>query len=275
MQDQERKVKLLGKIIGGGFIGIIVLIVFFGSFTTVSPQEIGIVTRTGALNRVLSEGLHFKIPLFESVTTMAISEQKYTVPSQVYSKDGQTVDTSHTINYQLNRVNIEEIYRQTKNDYQSILIAPVLSPVVEEVFSNYTAQNLIDKRSVLSSEIKGKIIERVSTKGVLVKGIEFTFDFDDQYEAAIKNKQVQEHQALAQVNITAQEEQKKQQEILKSQALAEKTRLEAMALQSSQGEKVISKIYAEAALEAAKKWNGVLPTQMIPGQTLPFIQLGK
>lgn len=118
-------------------------------------------------------------------------------------------------------------------------------------------------------------MKQIVNRGFLVSSVTITnIDFDDQYESAIKNKQVQEQQALAQINITKQEDEKKKQEILKAEALAEKTRLEAVALQSAQGEKLIDKLYAEAALESAKKWNGVLPTQMIPGATLPFIQVG-
>ncbi len=67
---------------------------------------------------------------------------------------------------------------------------------------------------------------------------------------------------MAQANITAQEEEKKQQEILRAEALSEKTRLEADALATSNGEKVIEKIYAEAALEAAKRWDGSVPQTM-------------
>lgn len=269
---ENAKVKRVIKIIIGSLIGVIL---FFGAFTIVSPQEIGIVTRAGALNRSLSEGFHFKIPFVEGVTKMKIQEQKLTVDSQVYSKDAQTVDTKLTVNYQLKRESVEKVFRETRNNYQDIIINPVMSPAIEEVFSKFTAQELVERRSELPVAVKNAVIERVGEKGILIKGVEFTFDFDDQYENAIRNKQVQEQQALAQKNITAQEEEKKKQEILKAEALAERTRLEAVALQSAQGDKVIAKIYAEAALEAAKKWNGALPQQMIPNSTLPFIQVGQ
>ncbi len=265
----------IGRIISAVIGLFVVLNIVFGAWVVINPQEVGVVTRTGSLNRVLGEGLHWKFPFVESVTKMNVSEQKYESKNQVYSKDGQVVDTALVVNYEVNKVSVEKLYRETRNDYQTIILAPVLSPAVEEIFSKYTAQELIDKRAALSPEIKSGVITRVGERGIIIKGVEFTFDFDDQYEAAIKNKQVQEQQALAQVNITAQEKEKKAQEILKAEALAEKTRLEAQALASQQGEKVIAKIYAEAALKAADKWNGQLPLQMIPGQTLPFIQLGK
>lgn len=263
----------VAKYIKWTFISLVAIIVLLGSFTVVSPQEVGIVTRTGALNRSLGEGLHFKIPFFESVTKMKIQEQKLEVTTQVYSKDSQTVDTKLVVNYQIKREDVEKLYRETRNSYEQIIIQPVLSPSIEEVFSKYTAKELVENRAELPVEVRNTVISRVGEKGILVKGVEFTFDFDDAYEQAIRNKQVEEQKALAQANVTAQEEEKKKQEILKAEAMAEKTRLEAQALASQQGEKVITKIYAEAALEAAKRWDGKLPTQMIPDSTLPFINL--
>lgn len=265
----------VGKVVGHVVLAVLALGFLLGSWTTVQPQEVGIITRMGALSRTVGEGLHFKLPFFEQVTKMRLSEQNFRVDSQVYSKDTQTVTTQLIVNYQVDRATVERTFREVKNDYQNILIFPVLSPVVEEVFSRYTANDLVQNRPQLPIEVRKAIVERLAGRGVTVKGIEFTFDFDDAYEQAIQNKQVQEQQALAQANVTKQEEEKKKQEILKAEALAEKTRLEAQALASQQGEKVIAKIYAEAALEAAKKWNGQLPTQMIPDATLPFIQLGK
>jgi len=258
------------------FVIVIGIICAWFSFTIVTPQQIGVITRLGAINRIVDEGLHFKVPFIESVTKMKIQEQKFVVGTQSYSKDGQTVDVEVTVNYMLKRESAERVFREARNNYQDIFIAPVITPATEETLSKYTAQGLIENRTTLPIEIKNMIITRIGDKGILVKGVEITaLDFDDTYESAIRNKQVKEQEALAQVNVTKQEEEKKKQEILKAEALAERTRLESQALASQQGEKVITKIYAEAALEAAKKWNGVLPTQMIPGQTLPFIQLGK
>lgn len=253
-------------------------LVFFGffSFTIVSPQKVSVITRLGSINRIVEEGFHFKMPFIESSNKMNVSEQKSIVATQSYSKDGQTVDVEVTVNYMLRKDMVEQIYREAKNAYEDIYLAPVVSPAAEEVLSKYTAQGLIENRVQLAIEMKNIVVGRVSEKGLLIKGLEITkLDFDDAYEGAIRNKQVKEQEALAQVNVTKQEEEKKKQEILKAEALAERTRLESEALASQQGEKVITKIYAEAALEAAKKWNGVLPTHMIPNQALPFIQVGQ
>jgi regulator of protease activity HflC (stomatin/prohibitin superfamily) len=272
MQEKDNTGKTIGFIV----IGLLGLIVLFGSFTIVSPQEKAIVTRLGSISRELDNGFHFKLPFIESVTKMDIQIQALPVTELAYSKDSQTVSTEVTLNYRLDPGSVTQVFKEVRKDYQVRIIIPAIKESIKAVTSNYTAQGLIDNRAKISSDVKAVISERVGTRGFIVDSVSITnLDFDDAYENAVKDKQVAEQKALAQVNVTKQEEEKKKQEILKAEALAEKTRLESQALASQQGEKVINKIYAEAALEAAKKWNGVLPTQMIPGQTLPFIQLGK
>lgn len=257
----------------GAFVGLIVL---WGSWTIVNPQQEGIIVRLGSIKRNVDSGFNFKMPLVESIVKMDISTNAIKGNELAYTKDGQTLDFEATVTYSINRSFATEIYREYKKDYEARVIVPSIKESIKSVASLYTAQGVLDNRAKLSPEMRAMIIEQIGAKGFEVQNVAITnIDFDDAYENAIKNKQVQEQQALAQINVTKQEDEKKKQEILKAEALAEKTRLESQALASQQGEKVINKIYAEAALEAAKKWNGVLPTQMIPGQTLPFIQLGK
>ena len=92
-----------------------------------------------------------------------------------------------------------------------------------------------------------------------------------EFNAAIEQKQVQEQEALKEVNITRQEEEKKKQAILQAEAVAQKTRLEAQAL--SINANIIDKILAEAKLEAAKNWNGVLPTHMYGSAPIPLVNI--
>ncbi len=264
------------KIIIGVLFAIVVIVIMFGSWSIISPQEKGIVVRLGSIQGVLESGFNLKLPILDKVVKMDISTNAVIVSEQGYSKDGQTVNFEATVTYALSPSDVENTYKEFRKDYVNRVMSPSIKDSIKGVSSRYTAQGIIENRSKLGSEIKDLIVSQVLSRGFRVESVSVTnIDFDDAYEHAIKQKQIAEQTALEQINITKQEDEKKKQEILKAEALAEKTRLESQALASQQGEKVITKIYAEAALEAAKKWNGVLPTQMIPGQTLPFIQLGK
>lgn len=255
---------------------VLVIVVLLSSWTIVGPQQKAIIVRLGSVNRTLESGFNFKLPFLEKSVKIDTSINAVQGTELAYSKDGQTVSFEATVNYAVNPGEVVTIYREFKKDYKDRIVVPSIKEAIKSVASQYTAQGIIDNRPKLPVEMRNALIQLLEDEGFVVSNVVITnIDFDDAYENSIKEKQVAEQKALQQINVTKQEEEKKKQEIFKAEALAEKTRLEAMALNSAQGEKLIDKIYAEAALEAAKKWNGVLPTQMIPGGTLPFIQVGK
>lgn len=254
------------KSILAGVVAVIALVGFLSSFTTIETQEKGVVTRFGAINRTLDEGFHLVNPFTENVTKMDISVQKLTLQELAYSQDSQIVGATVVVNYRIVPGEVSKIFQDVKQDYESKYVVPEARDAVKSIIAGYTAQGIVEKRAEIPLKIQERLQEELANKSILVTNVAVeNFDFDDQYEAAVQNKQVQEQEKFTQINITAQEEEKKKQEILKAQALAEKTRLEAVALESQNGEKVIEKIYAEAALEAAKKWNGVSPTTVVTG----------
>lgn len=261
------------KLITAGVLAFVILVTTLVAFTTVETQERGIVTRFGEVTEVLEPGLHFVNPFTSAVTIMDVTVRALPVEKLSYSKDSQTVAAQVTVNYQLNPAMVTQVFSEARNDYEARYVIPSVNGAIENVFTRYTAQGIIDNRSKIPFEIQ-ESLGNLASRGIIISKVELTnFDFDDAYEEAVKNKQVQEQQALAQVNITRQEEEKKKQEILKAEALAEKTRLEAAALASQNGEKVIGKIYAEAALAASNKWNGVMPVNMYADAPMPFIKV--
>ena len=68
MYKDEKGNLLIGRLIGHtlGFIAFMVL--FFGSWTIISPGERGILIQLGKVQEaVLQEGLNFKLPLIQKV----------------------------------------------------------------------------------------------------------------------------------------------------------------------------------------------------------------
>lgn len=262
------------KLVLAGVVAFVGLIVLSMSAVTVEQTERGVLTRFGEVQSTLEPGFHFVNPFTQDVYKMDVSVRALPLTELTYSKDGQIISVSYTVNYQVNNSEVENIFKDVRNDYEARYVIPRSKQYLKDVFSKYTAQGVIDNRGLIPSEVTALLAADLSGKGITVSNVIIeNLDFDDSYEQAIQNKQVQEQQALAQVNITKQEEEKKKQEILKAEALAEKTRLEVQALASSQGEQIIEKIRAEAQLEAAKRWNGVLPVNMYGSAPIPLINL--
>lgn len=57
-------------------IGIFILIVVFGAFFQIKPEELGVVTRFGKYARTVDPGLNFKIPFMEKVYKVPVERQQ-------------------------------------------------------------------------------------------------------------------------------------------------------------------------------------------------------
>jgi prohibitin 2 len=264
--------------VGSILISVVVvigLIILFISATVIEQTERGVLTRFGVIQEVLEPGFHFINPFTQDVYKIDVSVQALAVDELVYSKDSQIVKVQATVNYQVDASRVKELFEEVRRDAEARYVIPRSKDALKEIISGYTAQGIIENRGKLTVEIKNRVAERLIEDGIFVQDVSVTnFDFDDLYEAAVQNKQVEEQRALGQVNVTKQEEEKKKQEILRAEALAEKTRLEVEALSTSQGGQIIEKIRAEAELEAARRWNGQLPTNLYGSAPLPILNVG-
>ena len=252
---------------------VIVLVTIFSTAAVVEQTERGVLTKFGEVQRVLEPGFHVVNPFTQDVHIMDTSVQALVVPGQAYSKDAQIVDFEMVVNFQQNATAVEQIYSDVRLDATQRYVVPRANDAIREVLANYTAQGIIDERGAIPGQVREALTGALVEQGISVQSVTVTnFDFDDAYERAVTNKQVQEQEALTQANITAQEEEKKKQAILQAEAVAEKTRLEVEALTLG-GDDIIRKIQAEAQLEAARKWNGQMPTNMYANAPLPFIDI--
>jgi regulator of protease activity HflC (stomatin/prohibitin superfamily) len=257
----------------------VVALIFFAMinpFTTIGAGARGVVLTWSAFEgEVLDPGLHWITPFAQRVIEIDVQTQKDEVTATAASKDLQTVTAVVALNYHIDPSNVGKLYQSIGLDYSSRIIAPAIQEAVKATTAKYTAVELITNRQMVKEEARSILAERLIKTYIVVDDVSFAnFDFSPAFNAAIEAKQVAEQETRRQENLTKQEEEKKKQEILKAQALAEKSRLEAQALSVAvSADALIRKLEAEAKLEAAKRWNGQLPTTMVPGGAVPFLNL--
>jgi len=118
----EMKIK---KIISSAVIGIIALVIIFGSFGTVGAGERGVFLQFGAVkDKILGEGLYFKIPIIHSVVKIDVKTQKDEVPASASSKDLQMVTSRIALNYHLAPDSVNRVWQEVGKDYNTRIIAP-------------------------------------------------------------------------------------------------------------------------------------------------------
>lgn len=244
-------------------------------FLVINPVSIiragsrGVVLQFGKVVRTMDEGLNFRTPFVESVVSMDVKTQKHEAKANAASKDLQTINATVAVNYSINPAFVGDIYKTIGRDYETKVIDPAVQESVKASTAQFTAEELITKRGVVRDLMETHIRERLSTRGFVIEAVNIVnFDFSDLFDKSIEAKVVAEQDALASVNKLKQVQTEAEQQVVKAKAQAETIKIQAEAVNSQGGADYV-------ALQAIQKWNGVLPVQMIPGGTVPFINLTK
>lgn len=268
-------------------IGLLFVSTLFGSFYTINEKERGVELRNGKVIGVSEPGLEFKLPFIDDVEK--ISVQTYTMKYdrlQAYSKDQQTATVNVSVTFHVPATEVVNLYTKF-GDIESMtsrLVSRQVPTQVENVFGQYNAVNAVQNRVKLvadiSSAIKGSIVGPVVIDSVQVENI----DFSDDYERSIAERMKAEVQVKTREQMLATEQVQAQIAVTQAQAQADsqlaKARAEAQAI-TLRGNAEAEAIKARAAalaqngnlveLVKAERWDGKLPTTMLPNGTVPFL----
>lgn len=249
----------LKKIIIPIVVALLLLITAACTLTVVPAGMSGVIVTMGKVSdHALDSGLHFRIPFVQSVVMMNNKIQKCEVESNSVSKDLQTVSSGVAVNFHITSDSASNIYKTIGEQYQDTVLQPAIQEAVKSISAQYTAEELITKRTAVGDEIGSALTEKVSDYGIIIDKFNIVnFEFSEEFNIAIEQKQVAEQNFLK-----AQTE--KEQQIMEAEADAKKQVIAAEA----EAEAKLKK--AEAEAEANEKINASLN-----GNVLTYQQIQK
>ena len=265
-KDGEKNVS---KIVLHSIIALIILIIVFTSFGSIPAGYKGVRTQFSAVAGEVNSGLYFKIPFIQGMVKMDTQTQKEQAEADAASSDLQTVQATIAVNYNLYPDKVSELYQSIGTEYGSRIIDPAIQEAVKAATAKYTAEELITKREAVKDEIQTALTSRLQGEFIQVTQVSIVnFQFSSSFNQAIEAKVTAEQNALAAKNKLDQVQYEAQQTVATAKAQAEAIQIQAQAINSQGGADYVQ-------LQAIKAWDGHLPTSMIPGGTVPFINLVK
>ena len=230
----------------------------------------GVVLTWGAVSgTVLSEGIHFVTPVAQTVKQIEVRTVKLDATASAYSKDLQTVEANTALNYHVNATSVNTLFQTIGMDYETRIVTPAIQEAVKSVTARFTAQELIEKRAAVKDEIKVELTDRLAKNYLTLDEFSITnLSFSEAYEQAIEAKQVSQQQSLKAENDLTRIKVEAEQRVAQAQAEAEAIKIQAQSISAQGGAEYVQ-------MKAIEKWDGHLPVQMIPGATVPFINLSK
>jgi len=275
------------------------LAVVSGCFYTIDEGERGVVLRFSSFQKVAEPGLGVKIPFIERVQRVSIrehvvrygSEQDPKTDLQSYSFDQQPAGIRVSVNYTVPAGKVEEVYRKfrTVENMEATILSTRILKATKEVFGRYTATKAIQDRTKLGADITERLQELVGDEPIVIIAIQAeNVDFSGPYEESIEARMQAEIEVQKITQNALGEKVKAQITVIQAQAAADAVVAGAKASAEStrlKGDAEASAIRAKGlaladnpalvALVSAEKWNGVLPTTMIPSSVVPFVDVSK
>jgi regulator of protease activity HflC (stomatin/prohibitin superfamily) len=258
------------KMVIVGILGFLGFMLLMSAYFVVDAGERGVILRFGAVNRVVPEGLHFKVPFIEDIVRMTVRVQKTTTKTEAASQDMQIVQTTMVLNYSLQPDKVGETYKTLglNQDVSEKIINPGIEESFKAAAARYTAEELISKREALKTQVRDYLRDRLAPFGIMVVELSITdFQFSSEFNKAIESKQTAEQHALRAKRDLDRIRVEAQQKIATAQAEAESLRLQRQVISPD----LIKLRQIEAQMKAIEKWDGKLPN--VTGGAVPFIQV--
>ena len=266
----ETKSKVILVIIA--IILVFGLITFFASTTIVPTGHIGVVTLyQNVQDKYLNAGFHMIKPFVESVHDVDIRTQKYSNTVEGSAKDLQIVNLTLSINYRIKPEQASKLYAEVGANYDDIILNPALQSGLKAIVAQYTAEEMITKRSEVSAmiteELNNRLEEYFSISAVNLENIDFTEEYNKAIEAKTTNEQKAQAEKAQLEIIKVQNEQK----INTAEAEAKVRELQSQSVT----DKSLEQLRLEIQREMIQKWNGAFPTTMLSDDPTMLFNLNK
>lgn len=273
-----------------GIAALAGLLVVGGSFYTIDQGERGVVLRTGAVASIAQPGLGFKLPFIDRVEKVSVQTQTYTWEKvNSYSADQQPADLKISVTFQVDPARVGDLYARYGSIRNAVsrIIFPIVNRDVKVVFGKYTAVRAIQDRGKLNAEAREAVRIAIEGEPITLQSLQIeNIDYSPEYIRSVEQRM----QAEVEVQRLRQnaEREKVQAEITVTKANA----AAAATLAAAEAEAKATRLRGDAeaaaidargkalrdnpsliSLVQAEKWNGVLPTTMVPGGALPMFNV--
>jgi regulator of protease activity HflC (stomatin/prohibitin superfamily) len=279
------------------FAVFLILAVTFRPFFTVKEVERAVLTRFGQYIGTYGPGLHFMIPITDSVRFFRVDVQAVTIEkANTYTIDNQELDATVVVSYRVDPSDVEAIFKNAPDYEQRLytLVIDRLKATLGQLNIAEIAQKRGDAAQRVFKVVKNDSRRLLNLDVVDVQLVElfYTPTF----------RQAVDQAAVAKANVERAEQERRRAEVeaerLKieaagqAQAEIERSRGTAQskligAESEAQAIKLVGQAQAErikleaeslkintdlVRLRQAEKWNGQLPTHVL-GNAVPFINI--
>lgn len=207
---------------------LVALLCLVGCTTTINPGEVGVEVRWGAVKPGVRQP-DIYLTVISDVERMSVRTQTYTMAGagaeaqvngsvNVLARDQLPVALDVSVMFHLNGERAIDVYRTFGANYDDQIVHPLVRTAVRDAASEFTAIDLVDKRSELQARmstlvrvqlaatLQGRRVnpDAVQIDNILIRNIDLPQALDEAILSVQRQRQATA--ASVQANLTAQQE---------------------------------------------------------------------
>lgn len=187
------------RMLGLAVVLVLAAIIVFSSYTIITPGHRGVVVNLGRVeDMTLAEGFHLILPpVIRKVVEVDVRTKKFEAKAEAASSDLQLIDVTAALNYHLDPMRANVLYKEVGLDYESIIIAPAMQEAIKAATAKFRVEQILVQRAVIKDLIQEGLTERLGQNHIVVDQFSLAnVAFSDEFNKAIERKQVAEQSAL-------------------------------------------------------------------------------
>ena len=265
----------------------VVALGLFSSIYTVNEGHIGIVKRFSEAKEQVNPGLHFKLPLIDSVEEIEVRTRKNEEKMASSTKEQMPVSLIVSVNWTVDKSAALDLFKQYGGltQFENRILDPRFRSATKDVIPQYDAEQLIQDRASAIRAIEINLIEEMSSFPVTVDNIQIeNIVLPAKYLTSIETKQTEKNLAAAEKHKLARQQLEAQRAVNTSKAQADG--IELVAIAEARAIKLKGLAEAEAItakakalgnnplivkLTEAQNWDGKLPTTILGSGNTPIL----
>lgn len=236
-QEEFDSVKIIALVVG--ILGIIAFVFISGcrTFHRVPAGHVAVVYGFGGdISGQRDSGLQFTPP-WQHVKIVSVQRQVYRPDNKcengqercisTFSKDNQDVFVTATLNYRIDRENVQTLMRDNPN-YVDRSIASRFQQLIKDETVKYSATDIAPNREQIRQDSRTSLARELANVGITVEDLLIdNIDFRTEFKAAIEAKVAAEQNALTEQNKVAVSEALARQRAAQAQGEADALRITA------------------------------------------------
>lgn len=214
------------------------------------------------------EGIHFRIFGLEDVKTFQIRIRPRTLFTETGTKDLQMVNVQLRVLFRPVVDKLPAIFRTFGMDYDERILPSISNEILKSVVAEYKAEELIQKRDVVSTRIFELMDAKLKNFGIHIEDISLVdIQFGKDFMAAVEQKQVAQQEAERFRYVVQENEQKRRAAVIRAEGEAQSARLISRAIAAS-GTAFLDLRRIEASVDIATNLASHRNTTFVPSNMM-------